>query len=172
MSFLCLYIYDLYKIKKQENIILERKDKMTKSIYTFGKDRLEVDVSNWLDKYSIRLNDKLIHKEKIAARSCKAHIHEINIGDRIFRIRFIADIFGIMSPVIEPITSTIDTSNLNKEITNSSGTNIGVWMFVILLVIIITVLPIIPKENCIQILGHNVSCTTQHVSIIQLILNR
>ncbi len=46
------------------------------------------------------------------------------------------------------------------------------WIIIILLIIIIIVLPIIPKENCVQVLGQNVVCTTQHVSIAQLIFGK
>jgi hypothetical protein len=46
------------------------------------------------------------------------------------------------------------------------------WIVAILLIIIIMVLPIIPKENCVQLLGYNVACTTQHVSIIELIFGK
>jgi hypothetical protein len=50
--------------------------------------------------------------------------------------------------------------------------NSAVWIIVILLIVIIMVLPIIPKENCVQVLGQNVACTTQHVSIAQLIFGK
>ncbi len=50
--------------------------------------------------------------------------------------------------------------------------NSAVWIIVILLIVIIMVLPIIPKENCVQVLGQNVVCTTQHVSIAQLIFGK
>jgi hypothetical protein len=50
--------------------------------------------------------------------------------------------------------------------------NYATWIVVILLIVIIMVLPIIPKENCIQVLGQNVACTTEHVSIIQLIFGK
>jgi hypothetical protein len=50
--------------------------------------------------------------------------------------------------------------------------NSAMWIVVILLIIIIMVLPIIPKENCVQVLGQNLACTTQHVSIVQLIFGK
>jgi hypothetical protein len=46
------------------------------------------------------------------------------------------------------------------------------WIVVILLIVIIMVLPIIPKENCVQVLGYKVACTTEHVSIAQLIFGK
>ncbi len=46
------------------------------------------------------------------------------------------------------------------------------WIVVILLIIIIAVLPIIPKENCVNLLGQNVACISQHVSILDLILGK
>ncbi len=50
--------------------------------------------------------------------------------------------------------------------------NSATWIIIILLVVIIMILPIIPKENCVQVLGQNVVCTTQHVSIAQLIFGK
>ena len=50
--------------------------------------------------------------------------------------------------------------------------NSAAWIVVILLIVIIMVLPIIPKENCVTVLGQNVACTTQHVSIVQLIFGK
>lgn len=43
---------------------------------------------------------------------------------------------------------------------------------IILLVIIIMVLPIVPIENCAKVLGYNVACVTEHVSIVQLIFGK
>ncbi len=50
--------------------------------------------------------------------------------------------------------------------------NSAVWIVVILLIVIIMVLPIIPIENCAKVLGYNVACVTEHVSIAQLILGK
>ena len=46
------------------------------------------------------------------------------------------------------------------------------WIVIILLIIIVMVLPIVPKENCVNLLGQNVACVTEHVSIIQLIFGK
>jgi hypothetical protein len=46
------------------------------------------------------------------------------------------------------------------------------WIAIILLIIIVMVLPIVPKENCVNLLGQNVACVTEHVSIIQLIFGK
>jgi hypothetical protein len=46
------------------------------------------------------------------------------------------------------------------------------WIIILLLIVIIMVLPIIPKENCVQVMGYNVVCNAQHVSIAQLILGK
>jgi hypothetical protein len=46
------------------------------------------------------------------------------------------------------------------------------WIVIILLIIIIAVLPIVPKENCLNLLGQNVTCVTEHVSIVQLIFGK
>ncbi|MDO9097232.1 MAG: hypothetical protein Q7U60_03830 [Candidatus Methanoperedens sp.] len=48
----------------------------------------------------------------------------------------------------------------------------GVWIVVILLIIIIIVLPIVPIENCAKLLGYNVACVTERVSIAQLIFGK
>lgn len=48
----------------------------------------------------------------------------------------------------------------------------GVWIVVILLIVIIMVLPIIPIENCAKLLGYNVACVTERVSIAQLIFGK
>ncbi|MDD5615448.1 MAG: hypothetical protein PHH85_04535 [Candidatus Methanoperedens sp.] len=48
----------------------------------------------------------------------------------------------------------------------------AVWIVIILLIIIIMVLPIIPIENCAKLLGYNVACVTQHVSVVQLIFGK
>ena len=50
--------------------------------------------------------------------------------------------------------------------------NSAMWIVIILLIVIIMVLPIIPKENCVEVLGQNVACTTEHVSIVQLIFGK
>lgn len=50
--------------------------------------------------------------------------------------------------------------------------NSAAWIIVILLLVIIMVLPIIPVENCAKLLGYNVACVTQHVSIAQLIFGK
>jgi hypothetical protein len=50
--------------------------------------------------------------------------------------------------------------------------NSAVWIIVILLVVIIMILPIIPVENCAKLLGYNVACVTEHVSIVQLIFGK
>ncbi|MCE8424374.1 MAG: hypothetical protein J5U17_01175 [Candidatus Methanoperedens sp.] len=46
------------------------------------------------------------------------------------------------------------------------------WIVIILLIIIVMVLPVVPKENCVNFLGQNVVCVTEHVSIIQLIFGK
>jgi len=46
------------------------------------------------------------------------------------------------------------------------------WIVVILLIIIVAVLPIVPKEMCANLLGYNIACVTQHVSIVQLIFGK
>lgn len=46
------------------------------------------------------------------------------------------------------------------------------WIVVILLIIIIMVLPIVPIENCAKLLGYNVACVTERVSIAQLIFGK
>jgi len=51
---------------------------------------------------------------------------------------------------------------------------------IFLLIFIILALPMIPKENCVQfntivnntMVGYNVACITQHVSILQLIFGK
>lgn len=48
----------------------------------------------------------------------------------------------------------------------------AVWIVIILLIIMVMVLPIIPKENCANFLGYNVACVTEHVSIVQLIFGK
>jgi len=50
--------------------------------------------------------------------------------------------------------------------------NSAAWIVVILLIVIIMVVPIIPVENCAKVLGYNVACVTEHVSIIQLIFGK
>lgn len=50
--------------------------------------------------------------------------------------------------------------------------NSAVWIIVILLIVIIMVLPIIPVENCAKLLGYNVACATERVSIAQLIFGK
>ncbi|MCX9026246.1 MAG: hypothetical protein OIN85_09160 [Candidatus Methanoperedens sp.] len=50
--------------------------------------------------------------------------------------------------------------------------NSAVWIVIILLIVIIMVLPIIPVENCAKLLGYNVACVTEHVSIVQLIIGK
>ena len=50
--------------------------------------------------------------------------------------------------------------------------NSAAWIVIILLIVIIMVLPIIPVENCAKVLGYNVACVTEHVSIVQLIFGK
>lgn len=50
--------------------------------------------------------------------------------------------------------------------------NSATWIVIILLIVIIMVLPIIPVENCAKVLGYNVACVTEHVSIVQLIFGK
>ena len=50
--------------------------------------------------------------------------------------------------------------------------NTAAWIVIILLILIIIVLPIIPRENCISVLGQNIACTTKHISIADLILGK
>lgn len=50
--------------------------------------------------------------------------------------------------------------------------NSAAWIVVILLIVIIMVVPIIPVENCAKVLGYNVACVTEHVSIVQLIFGK
>jgi len=45
-------------------------------------------------------------------------------------------------------------------------------MVVIALIILVVILPIIPKENCASLLGVKIACVTRHVSIVQLILGK
>ena len=45
------------------------------------------------------------------------------------------------------------------------------WI-IVLLIIIIAVLPIIPIENCASILGYDVACITEHVSVVQLLFGK
>jgi len=47
---------------------------------------------------------------------------------------------------------------------------LGTWLVVILLIAIIMVLPIIPVEDSVQLLGHTVLSETRHVSILELFL--
>ena len=53
-------------------------------------------------------------------------------------------------------------------------------VIIFLLIFIILVLPMIPKENCLQfntiinntMVGYNVACINQHVSILQLMFGK
>ncbi len=46
----------------------------------------------------------------------------------------------------------------------------AIWIVIILLIIIVMVLPIVPVEDSVQILGRTVMSETRHVSILELIL--
>lgn len=69
------------------------------------------------------------------------------------------------------VKSWIDKVIRGDDMGNDSMGLTGL-IILILLIIIIMALPIIPKENCVRLLGYNVACTTQYISIIQPIFGK
>lgn len=59
-----------------------------------------------------------------------------------------------------------------KRIMSDNRNNSGINLIVFVIIVAFLVLPIFPKENCVRLLGYNVVCVTQHVSMLQLILGR
>jgi hypothetical protein len=52
---------------------------------------------------------------------------------------------------------------------NNEGSSAGKWLIVIIIILVIMSLPIVPIQNCAELIGYKFGCQTIHVSIFQIL---